>query len=195
MEGKITQQEKDKLNELTNIRWYFQGKAWTDGKFCLWALDKFKEDLHEANLEGEVALGLDGLPAQKTPEFLNKASEQDVLPFYTPPDCTDVIAPCDHHVFLRLKELIKKFYREVSEVQRGVWADSTKNGSLAASNKRVQVARWVSAAWEELCKNHRKLFLSAFTSTGFLMKLAEPGADIKIKGLEAYPGPGLRPFD
>lgn len=190
----VSQEERAMLDELTNIRYYFQPKAWADGEFCLWCLDSFKADLLEAKVGGEVALGLDGLAAQKTAAFRNKATGLNILPFYTPPDCTDVIAPCDHHVFLKFKKLIQEFYRQVSQAQRAIWADCKDNSSLTLSLKRIQIAQWVSAAWDELCTNHEQLFLHAFTSTGFLMKLAEPGADIKITGLDGYPGPGQDPF-
>jgi hypothetical protein len=190
----ISEAEREEFEKLTNIRCYFQTKAWADGEFCLWCLDSFKADLLEAGIHEEVLLGLDGLAAQKTTGFLEKAVDHDVLPVYTPPDCTNVIAPCDHHVFLRLKELLKAFYRQISQTQRAVWADCKNNDSLSQSNKRIQIAQWVSVAWTDMCTNHEKLFTNAFTSTGFLMKLADPGADIKIKGLDNYPGPGSSPF-
>lgn len=118
----ITQAEQDQLNALQNVRWYFQPKAWADTEFCLWSLASFKSDLAAAGIHEEVLLGLDGLQAQHNQLFLNAAGAANVLPFYTPPDCTDVVAPCDHHVFVRLKKLIKKFYRLESEVNRNLWA-------------------------------------------------------------------------
>jgi hypothetical protein len=158
----------------------------------MWCVDSFKTDLKEAGIENEVLLGMDGLPAQKTPEFLRKTVESNILPIYTPPDCTDVVAPCDHHVFLRLKELIKAFYKEMSQVNRDLWARDS--AALSDSRKRVLVAQWVSRAWSDFCQNYQDVISAAFTSTGFLMKLANPGADIKIKGLPSYPGTGLDPF-
>ena len=62
---RISEQEKAALDGLTNIRWYFQPKAWTDGEFCRWFLESFKADLTAANINEEVLLGLDGLPGQR----------------------------------------------------------------------------------------------------------------------------------
>lgn len=191
----VNETELRELKKLKNIRVYYQKKAWADGDFCLWCLKKFKKDLRKAGISEEVLLGLDGLSAQKTNAFLDEAESLNIEPFYTPPDCTDVIAPCDHHVFKHLKELIKEFYRKVSEEQRAIWADSKNNDSLSQSNKRILIAQWVSIAWESMCTaQNTNLFSSAFTSTGFLMKLADPGAEIKIKGLPSYPGQGSSPF-
>jgi hypothetical protein len=190
----VPQHEIDELEKLTNIRFYYQQNAWADGDFCLWCLESFKADLKEAGIDEEVLLGLDGLPAQKTAKFLDTATESNIIPMYTPPDCTDVIAPCDHHVFLTLKNMIKAFYRKMSQALRDLWADSRDNGSLCPSNKRIQIAQWVSAAWAEFCVHHEELILKAFTSTGFLMKLDNPGSEIKIDGLPDYPGEGLNPF-
>jgi hypothetical protein len=185
---RMSQEEINALNKLTNIRWYFQPKAWADGEFCQWWLQSFKEDLKAAGIEDEVLLGLDGLAAQRCQAFLNRCVEEDVVPFYTPPDCTDVIAPCDHHVFVRLKSLIKQSYQTQSQTSRDEWANSTDNDSLAASTKRVLIAQWVSEAWDTLCtgSDSEEWFKKSFTSTGYLMKLSDPSADIKINGLEGY---------
>ena len=61
---RISPQEKAALDALTNIRWYFQPKAWADGEFCQWFLESFKADLTAAGIEEEVLLGLDGLKGQ-----------------------------------------------------------------------------------------------------------------------------------
>jgi hypothetical protein len=45
----ISQTELDELNKLTNIRWYFQPKAWADGEFCRWWLSAFESDLKSAD--------------------------------------------------------------------------------------------------------------------------------------------------
>lgn len=185
----LSQAEVHQLNALTNIKWYFQPKAWADGEFCRWWLQSFKEDLQLAGLgDAEVLLGLDGLAGQHNSAFYDRAVAENVVPVYTPPDCTDVVAPCDHHVFVRLKGLIKDFYHAQSEASREDWASSKDNDSLSASKRRILLAQWVSAAWKILCEgsDSEEWFKKSFTSTGFLMKLRDPSADIKIKGLEGY---------
>ena len=184
----MSQHEIDELNSLTNIRWYFQPKAWADGKFCAWWLRSFRADLKEAGVEGEVLLGLDGLKAQCNQSFFDAAAADDIVPFYTPPDCTDVAAPCDHHIFVRLNNIIKKFYQAESQINRDAWASCSDNGSLVASNKRIKLAKWLSDAWGVLCSgaDSEEYFKASFTSTGFLMKLDNPDELIKIKGLPNY---------
>jgi hypothetical protein len=175
----MTQEEADKLGALTNIRCYFQKKAWADSEFCKWWLLSFKEDVVAAGITDEVLLGLDGLQSQHNQAFLSLAAENNILPFYTPPDCTDVLAPCDHHVFARLKKLIKDYYRQASSDQRDVWA-SSENNELTASKRRILLATWVSLAWDTLCSgsDSGEFFTKAFTSTGFLMKRDQPAAEI-----------------
>jgi len=145
---RMTDEEIEKLNSLTNIRWYFQKKAWADGEFCQWWLKSFKEDLVAAGVEDEVLLGLDGLKAQNNQPFWDLCCKLQVLPVYTTPDCTDVVAPCDHHIFVRLKNLMKKAYKIFSQHNRTLW---TEDNELSASKKWLLVAQWLSAAWETIC--------------------------------------------
>ena len=171
----ITQAERDQLNVLQALRWYFQPKAWAGTEFCLWSLASFKADLLEAGI-------LDDLQSQHNQVFLNAAVAANVLPFYTPPDCTDVAAPCDDHVFVRMKKLIKNFYRAVSDVNREEWAESSDSNSLSASRRRTMLAQWVNEALKLLCEGSESeaFCMSAFTSTGFLMKLADPSIDFSF---------------
>ena len=87
---RISPQEKAALDAFTNIKWYFQPKAWADGEFCRWFLESFKADLTAAGIEEEVLLGLDGLKGQHNQPFFDKAHSINTVPFYTPPDCTDL---------------------------------------------------------------------------------------------------------
>jgi hypothetical protein len=181
-------EEIEHLESLTNIRWYFQKKAWADGDFCRWWLKWFKYDLQQAGVEDEVLLGLDGLKAQNNQPFWDLAASFGIVPFYTPPDCTDVLAPCDHHVFIRLKNLMQKAYKETSEENRKEWSSSCDNNSLEASKRRMLVAQWVSEAWSAICSGSdgEEFLRKSFTSTGFLFKQADPCGQIKIKGLPDY---------
>ena len=139
-----------------------------------------------AGVDEEVLLGLDGLKAQNNQPFWDQAALNGIVLFYTPPDCTDVLAPCDHHVFVQLKNLIKISYQRMSEEFRRVWSE--ENDELCAGNKRRMIAQWVSDAWSTMCdgSTSQAFFKSAFTSTGYLMKLDDPCDEIKIKGLPVY---------
>ena len=102
-------------------------------------METFKDDLRQAGVDDEVLLGLDGLKAQNNQPFWDQAALNGIVPFYTPPDCTDV-----HHVFVQLKNLIKISYQRMSEECRRVWSE--ENDELCAGNKRQMIAQWVSDA-------------------------------------------------
>ena len=89
---------------------YFQPKAWADELFMLDWFDQFEVDT--ASLPGEKLLGADNHGAQQTEEFRRRARSARVQMCYTPPECTDCVSPCDHHVGARLKKMISDFYPE-----------------------------------------------------------------------------------
>jgi hypothetical protein len=88
---------------------YFQPNAWADEKVMLKWLDEFHEDTKDLGL-GEVLLGMDNHGAQQTDKFRERMQLYNIVPAYTPPDCTDVVAPCDHHVGAHLKKLVGAYY-------------------------------------------------------------------------------------
>ena len=83
---------------------------------------------------------------------------------YTPPECTDVVSPCDHHVGAELKRLMKIFFQADYEVNFAAW----NNATLSASSRRQKMASWGAAAWAIL-REETELLKSAFVSTGFLI--------------------------
>jgi hypothetical protein len=98
---------------------YFQPNAWADEKVMLSWLDHL----------GEVLLGMDNHGAQQTDKFRAKMAEYNTKPAYTPPDCTDIVAPSDHHVGARLKKYISLFYHLDMEKNRTRWCNPPKQGA------------------------------------------------------------------
>ena len=144
-------------------------------------LDQFVEDI--ASLGQEVLLGMDNHGAQQTQKFRTKLQASNVIPGYTPPDCTDVVSPCDHHVGARLKHLISIFYQHELDENRQAWC---LDDPLVAGDCRMKLATWVAGAWEVL-KSEQDFLRSAFVSTGFL--IAQDGSEndlIKVPGVDNY---------
>jgi hypothetical protein len=135
---------------------------------------------------GERALGMDNHGSQRTHTFQSRMDDLDIVGLYTPVDCTDVVAPVDHHVGARLKKCVAALYHYEFEQNRDKWCNPPQFGGLEEWERRVYMATWVSAAWS-LIKPDGDFFRSAFVSTGFL--LAKDGSDnhlIKIPGVENY---------
>mgnify|MGYP002632354177 CR=1 FL=1 len=145
---RISEWERNELAKFDNIRYFFQPKAWADGVFCVWWLKKFSKDIRKhIPLDKEVMLGLDRLPAQTTAYFLKTCAELNIIPVYTPPDCTDAVAPIDHHLGAQLKRLMQGCYKEAVE--------NFRSASTSQSQRRVMMAGRLSGAWKSmtLCKN------------------------------------------
>jgi hypothetical protein len=131
--------------------------------------------MHDDSGREHVLLGLDKHSSQRTLEFLYDSDANGVLPFYTPADCTDCVAPCDHHCGKWIKGEVGKKYVEEVERSRQRWAGST----VSEREKRFLMLKWLGEAWNRLMLD-RKFILSAFTSTGFLMELEQPNKNIKL---------------
>ena len=99
--------------------------------------------------------------SQLVSEFLEGMTEKKIYGVYTPVNCTDVVAPIDHHVGARMKNIIKKLYVRDFAANLDQWSYH-----LSASQRRVYIANWVGEAWDEL-KTDADFFLSVFQSTGF----------------------------
>ena len=121
-------------------------KAWTSGKL-LYSSPLVKDIRKHIPLDKEVMLGLDRLPAQSTAYFLKTCAELNIIPVYTPPDCTDVVAPIDHHLGAQLKRLMQGCYKEAVE--------NFRSASTSQFQRRVMMAGRLSGAWKSmtLCKN------------------------------------------
>ena len=92
-----------------------------------------------------------------------------IVPVFTPPNCTDCTSPVDRHVGQALKLKIQKRYNAESVADRDRWELPKKDGGLTDKTKSMLVAKWVSEAWEEFCRENHQCIRSAFVKTGFLI--------------------------
>ena len=150
------------------IRVYFQPKAWADSQICLAWLEDFAADTAELRAEyGEVLLGMDNLSSQQSLPMRSRMAELGIIAAFTPPDCTDLVAPVDHNVGALLKHLMSIFYHETLAANQDDWM----NNSVSASERRMLMAGWLVDSWEILQKYPRVL-KQAFVRTGFLLAQA-----------------------
>jgi hypothetical protein len=163
------------------VRVYFQPKAWADEEVMLQSLEHFLADTRDSRANGgEVLLGMDQHAAQQTTKYRARAHECGVFLAYTPGDCTDVVAPVDHHVGAAMKSIINLFFHEEMSLCYDRWMDE----GVGAAEVRMLLASWVAQAWD-IVKCKADFLRSAFVSTGFL--LAKDGSeDHKIN--IGYPG-------
>jgi len=143
--------------------------------------EQFRLDTASLGQE-EKLLGMDNHGAQQTLKFRAALASSNTIPAYTPPECTDCVAPPDHHVGARVKELIGVFYRAELEDFRQKWMED----GLSSPECRMKMVTWAAGAWQ-IVKAEADFLRSAFLSTGFLV--AKDGSEmslIKIKGAEEY---------
>ena len=162
----------------------FQPKAWADGAVCLSWLDHFEA---ETGALGERLLGMDQHGAQMTRAFLALMNTNNIEAVYTPTNCTDVVAPIDHHVGAALKRIIGKLYHAALEANKDQWCNPPGQGGLEAWERRVFIASWIVQAWDIMQVEYVHLLRSAFVSTGFLLPI--DGSEnnlIKVPGVSDY---------
>ena len=107
-----------------------------------------------------------------------------VVPVFTPPNCTDVISPCDHHVGNWLKRTMAGFYHIELGLNRHVWYAS----GLSASRRRMFLFDWLLLAWPLFIQQH-KLLVASFVHTGWLIAL--DGSENNLIKLQGW----NRPYD
>jgi len=162
---------------IPNIRVRFQKKAWADEGVILDYMHDFREDTEGL---GEVILGMDRHGSQKTPLVREFMSWVGIFPLYTPPECTDVVSPCDHHIGRHLQVLLAERYEEAYDANQMAW---DMNG-IETPEKRMLFATWASEAWTDLCTNNKHLIHNAFVETGFL--LARDGSENELIKLQNW---------
>ena len=182
---RLCKEEKEAYARLRPfIAVYFQPKAWVDSAINLiW----FKQFVTETNsLSGEKLLGMDRHGPQTTEIFKSIMQNHNTVPAYTPPDCTDSVAPCDHHVFARIKKIISRLYDIALDGNRESWCNPPEFGGLRAWQRRVYLATWAAVAWD-IVKRDKDFLRSSFISTGWL--IAKDGSEnnkIKVDGVVNY---------
>jgi hypothetical protein len=162
---------------------YFQPKAWCDGHVARAWLEQFQQ---ETGHLGERMLGMDGHLPQCTQACKDIMAAYDIIPAVSPPGCTDVVSPCDHHVGARIKNIMSHFYHADVREHRAAWCMPPGLGGLSAWQRRAKMALWLAAAWVVI-RDDAPFLRAAFVSTGFL--IAQNGSEnhlIKIPTAPSY---------
>ena len=131
-------------------------------------------------------LGMDQHGPQMIREFQKKMADSRIFPVYTPAECTDAVAPVDHHVGARIKQIMGWLYNIELEQHRDRWSLPAARGGLHAWERRVKMATWLAVAWS-VVRCDSAFLRKAFISTGFL--IAKNGSEdhlIKIPGVSDY---------
>ena len=151
---------------LPNVIVRFNQKAWADESIIIDYLVDFREQT--AHL-GEVLLGMDNHGSQVT--FLSRCIMEylAIVPAFTPANCTDCVSPVDHHVGQTLKLKVSARFEDGYEADFNRWNQTSAEGGLTNSERRMLVAKWTAESWEEICTSHKSLLRSAFVDTGFLV--------------------------
>lgn len=120
---------------LPNVRVRFQSKAWADEGVILDYLQDFRRDTKDL---GEVMLGMDNHGSQQTPLCRTFMDYLNIVPVYTPANCTDVVSPCDHHVGRDLQVALVEKY-QVQAARSSIARDSLAfpTGGIRPQSGRV----------------------------------------------------------
>jgi hypothetical protein len=162
---------------LPNIRVAFQPCAWADEDFCTKDILNVASDLEAAGVQGEVVIGMDNHSSQRTAAIRDLYESLGMFALYTPADCTDCVSPVDHHVGNFIQEHMAKAYQKEINDHPEVWiAESAEQAiedveSSSAMNRRICMARWLSAAWADLASKGAYKIHQAFFNTGFLLAM------------------------
>ena len=159
------------------VRVYFQPKAWVDTEVMACIVDDFLDDI--SDVEGEVMYGMDNLGAHHNMVIKQTLYDHDVYPVFTPSQCTDVVAPVDHHVGAWMKQCMSQLYEKELEDNIELWED----GGLSAAERRIYIVNWVASAWKCL-KTKSEFLRKSFVSTGWL--LAKDGSENHLVKLRKW---------
>jgi hypothetical protein len=164
--NRLSQVEKDFYATLPNINVRFQEKAWVNEIIAMEWLEYFREATLD---QGEVLLGMDNHSSQRTPLCEAFMDLMNIVPAYTPANCTDCTSPVDRNVGQAIKLKIAKRYHETYRANKAQWELPKREGGLSNSRKRMLCAQWASEAWSEFCQDNQDCIRRAFVGTGFLV--------------------------
>ncbi len=103
----------------------------------------------------------------------------DILPVYTPSQCTDVVSPVDRHMAQNIKQRIKGFFDDAYEADVDKWDEG-----LSSGEKRMLVASWASRAWSEFCAEMASQIRESFVKTGYLV--AKDGSEMELIQMQGW---------
>jgi hypothetical protein len=170
--------EKELYESLPGIRVHFQKNAWADNTFCHADIMEVSKCLQKSGLDCEVLIGMDNHQSQRTPEMMATYLKLGMEIMFTPASCTDCTSPVDHHVGRFIQNKMAQMYAGEVLEHPEIWfqtddddqeLEDTQGSSAKA--RRMKMATWLSAAWEDLKTNHHRLLSQAFVATGFLVAL------------------------
>lgn len=136
----------------------FQENAWADDVTSVASLELFSNQILESE---ESILFLDNLHGHRCKEYKSLAKKSSIIPFYTPPDSTDLCAVNDHHIGKMVKTRVKKLFKEKYLQTSQVWDE----GEVSMSDKRVMMTKFLGEAWDSMKADHSSV-LKAFQACG-----------------------------
>lgn len=132
---------------------------------------------------GEILLGMDNHKSQQTPLCRAYMEAMDMVPIYTPENCTDCVSPCDRNVGQELKRRIAELFDAHYEKYEAFW-----DNDVTCRQKRMLVAQWVAIVWKEvrLGVKGREMIRNSFVKCGFAV--AMDGSENNLIELQGYTG-------
>ena len=185
---RISAQEKAAWDPRVHVE--FQPNAWVDGNMVETYVKRvFKPFLVEHRVD-EALLFMDNLAAQQTEDVRAMYAANGIVPFFFPPNVTDLLQPVDHHLAQQFKKKMGDLLDErllEDEPFANKWL-GVEDGTMPAWEVRVQLTRLAGEAWDYVCV-HRD-FVKLFQETGCLMPkmgaCMEGIVPIKIEGVSDY---------
>lgn len=144
--GKISDEERDYLDSLPNIRWAFQENAWADEHYHKVWTRFFCRTVQEHD-PGNHLIFLDDLTCQNTFLCREIFIKNRVFPFRFPGGITEIVQPVDKGIGELTKRIMSLLYKTELEINYDAWRNYQDNKSLSASQRRMLMARWASLAW------------------------------------------------
>ena len=171
---------------------YFQPKAWVDEEMAIKHFEGAFVPFVEQESGGRALLFMDNLGSQSTESFRAVAKRHNVMMWYFPPGCTDMLQPVDRHLAQQVKQLISQKLED-KLIADNAFADEwlgLEKGTYPAWKCRVLLTQLAGDAWDEVCA--KRDFEHLGYETGCLMVreglqlVRSKGQQIKIDGLPDY---------
>lgn len=199
---RLTAEEIALYATLTNIGITFQPKAWADERISLLWLEYFREQTLDL---GEVLLGADNHAPQSTPACRAFMKMFDIVPAWTPTECTDVVSPVDKNVGKYFQTRMAQKWKEHADAKKAERleegnpesdsdsedSDDEYSQSITVPQRRMLMAKWLSEVWSEFTSGTDTstvdtLIVPAFIKTGFL--LAMDGSENHLVEMDGWVG-------